>query len=42
LNGTAMASTRTLIAIIENYQTEEGNVRIPDVLQPYMHGKEQI
>ncbi len=42
LNGTAMASTRTLIAIIENYQTEEGNVIIPEVLRPYMNRKEQI
>lgn len=42
LNGTAMASTRTLIAIIENYQTEEGDVMIPEVLQSYMGGKERI
>jgi seryl-tRNA synthetase len=42
LNGTAMASTRTLIAIMENYQTEEGNVIVPEVLRPYMGGKEQI
>lgn len=41
LNGTAMASTRTLIAIMENYQTEDGTVRIPEVLQPYM-GKDTI
>src|SRR5690606_31635221 len=37
LNGTAMASTRTLIAIIENYQTKDGHVRVPDVLQPYVN-----
>lgn len=42
LNGTAMASTRTLIAIMENYQTEDGHIRIPSVLQPYMGGKEII
>lgn len=36
LNGTAMASARTLIAILENYQTEEGRVRVPEVLQPYV------
>ncbi len=42
LNGTAMASTRTLIAIIENHQTKEGNVTIPQVLRPYMGGREQI
>lgn len=40
-DATALAQ-RPMIAIIENYQTEEGNVRIPDALQPYMHGKEQI
>lgn len=33
LNGTAFAIPRTLIAIIENYQTEEGWIRIPEVLQ---------
>ena len=42
LNGTAMASTRTLIAILENYQNEDGSVRIPKVLQPYMNGLEII
>jgi seryl-tRNA synthetase len=42
LNGTAMASTRTIIAILENYQTAEGRVIIPDVLRPYMNEQEQI
>lgn len=37
LNGTAMASTRTLIAILENYQTADGQVRVPDVLKPYIN-----
>ncbi len=37
LNGTAMASTRTLLAIMENYQTKEGTIRIPEVLQPYIN-----
>ncbi len=36
LNGTAMASTRTLIAILENYQEKDGTVRVPDVLRPYL------
>lgn len=36
LNGTAMASTRTLIAIMENYQTEDGRIHIPEVLQLYV------
>ncbi len=42
LNGTAMASTRTLIAILENYQNEDGSVRVPDVLQSYMGGTKVI
>ena len=40
LNGTAMASTRTLIAILENNQKEDGTVTIPKVLQPFMGIKE--
>lgn len=36
LNGTAMASTRTLIAILENFQTAEGSVKIPEVLHPFL------
>ena len=35
LNGTAMASTRTLIAILENYQKEDGSVEIPKILQKH-------
>jgi len=41
-DGTAMAIGRTLIAILENYQEEDGGVRIPLVLRPYMMGKEKI
>jgi len=41
LNGTAVTSTRTLIAIIENHQTEDGSVRIPHALQKY-YGKETL
>ena len=36
LNGSGLAVGRTLIAILENYQTEDGTVIIPDVLKPYM------
>jgi seryl-tRNA synthetase len=36
LNGTAVALTRTLLAIMENHQTAAGGIRIPEVLQPYM------
>ncbi len=42
LNGTVVALTRCLIAIIENYQTCDGDVIIPEVLRPYMGGKEKI
>lgn len=38
LNGSGLAIGRTLAAIFENFQTEEGGVRIPDVLVPYMGG----
>ena len=41
-DATAFAMGRTLIAIIENYQTPDGDVRVPDVLKPYMSGKELI
>ena len=42
LNGSGLAVGRTLIAIMENYQQSDGSIRIPDVLQPYMHGKTEI
>lgn len=38
LNGTAFAMGRIIIAILENYQTKEGFIRIPRVLLPYMNG----
>ncbi len=41
LNGTAIALSRGLIAILENYQQADGSVVIPEVLRPYM-GKERI
>ena len=41
LNGTAFAVGRTIIAILENYQQEDGSVAIPEVLQSYM-GKKVI
>jgi len=41
LNGTAFAIGRTLIAILENYQQEDGSVLIPDVLKPYL-GKDKM
>jgi seryl-tRNA synthetase len=42
LNGTVIAMSRCMIAIIENYQTAEGNVKIPEVLVPFMGGKTEI
>lgn len=42
LNGTALAMPRTIIAILENYQQEDGSVVIPEVLRKYMHGIEMI
>lgn len=42
LNGTAVSFARALIAIIEHYQTENGDLRIPDVLRPFMGGREVI
>ncbi|MDQ8039668.1 MAG: serine--tRNA ligase [Rickettsiella sp.] len=37
LNGSGLAVGRTLVAIMENYQTIEGKIRIPEVLKPYMN-----
>lgn len=42
LNGSGLAIGRTVAAIIENYQREDGSVIIPEVLRPYMGGKEVI
>ncbi len=42
LNGSGLAVGRTLVAIMENYQDEQGNIRIPDVLKPYLGGLDLI
>ena len=42
LNGSGLAVGRTLIAILENYQSEDGSVIIPDVLRPYMNNLNKI
>ena len=42
LNGSGLAVGRTLVAILENYQQEDGSVIIPEVLRPYLGGKEKI
>ena len=38
LNGSGVAAGRALIAVMENYQQEDGSIRVPEVLQPYMGG----
>ncbi len=42
LNGSGLALPRTMIALLENYQTEKGTVIIPEILRPYMDGMEEI
>jgi seryl-tRNA synthetase len=42
LNGSGVAAGRALIAVMENYQTAAGGIRVPDVLRPYMNGLEVI
>ena len=42
LNGTAVSLARSLVAILEHYQNDDGMLRIPDVLRPYMDGREVI
>jgi seryl-tRNA synthetase len=42
LNGSGLAVGRTLVAIMENYQNEDGSITVPAVLRPYMGGREKI
>ena len=42
LNGSGLAVGRTVAAILENYQQEDGSVVIPEALRPYMNGREKI
>ena len=42
LNGTAVSLARTMVAVIENYATEGGELKVPEVLRPYLDGKEEI
>ena len=37
LNGSGLAVGRTVAAVIENYQNEDGTITVPEVLIPYMH-----
>lgn len=42
LNGSALASGRTLVAVMENYQDVDGRIHVPEVLQPYLGGQAVI
>jgi seryl-tRNA synthetase len=42
LNGSGLAVGRTMVALLENHQTDDGRIVIPEVLQPYMNGLEVI
>lgn len=42
LNGSGLAVGRTLVAVMENYQNEDGSITVPEVLKPYMGGVEAI
>lgn len=42
LNNTALATSRIMVAIMENFQTKNGTIKVPKVLQPYMHRIKEI
>ena len=42
LNGSGLAVGRTLVAVVENYQQEDGSVAVPAALQPYLGGRERL
>ena len=42
INGSGLAVGRTLLAVMENHQDDQGRIHIPEALQPYMNGKELI
>jgi len=42
LNGTAVSLARSLVTIIEHYQTEDGRLRVPEVLRPYLSGRDVL
>lgn len=42
LNGTAVSLARSLVVIIENYQTDDGKLRVPEVLRPYLGNREEL
>ena len=42
LNGTAIPLARALVVLIENYATADGNLKVPEVLRPYLNNKEEL
>ena len=42
LNGSGLAAGRLFVALLENYQQEDGTVLVPEALRPYMHGQEYL
>jgi seryl-tRNA synthetase len=42
LNGSGLAVGRTLVAVLENYQLQDGSIRVPEALRPYLGGLETI
>jgi seryl-tRNA synthetase len=42
LNGTLCAVPRTIVAILENHQQADGSVRVPEILRPYLGGREVL
>ena len=42
LNGSGLAVGRTLVAVLENYQNEDGSIAVPEALQGYMGGQQSL
>lgn len=42
LNGSGLATSRIMVALLETYQTERGTIRVPEVLKPFMRGMDEI
>ena len=42
LNGTLVAITRTIVALLENHQQADGSVRVPEALRPYLGGRDVL
>ena len=42
LNGTAVSLARTMVAVIENYAKENGKLKVPEVLKPYLNNREEV